>query len=95
MRPKTEGNKIIMFCGNCGFKEEVTEVKFTEKPVSKEKVIEVIEKEQEILPLITAECSKCKHSKAYFWLVQTRAGDEPETKFLRCEKCRHTWREYS
>ncbi|MBI2108536.1 transcription factor S, partial [Candidatus Woesearchaeota archaeon] len=31
---------------------------------------------------------------AYFWLVQTRAGDEPETKFLRCEKCSHTWRDY-
>ncbi|MBI1969528.1 transcription factor S, partial [Candidatus Woesearchaeota archaeon] len=21
-------------------------------------------------------------------------GDEPETKFLRCQKCRHTWRDY-
>ncbi len=95
MRPKTEGNKKIMLCGNCGYKEEAKEVKFTEKPVVKEKEIEVIEKEEEILPLTSAECPKCKHRKAYFWLVQTRAGDEPETKFLRCEKCRHTWRDYS
>ncbi|MEK6946569.1 MAG: transcription factor S, partial [Nanoarchaeota archaeon] len=34
------------------------------------------------------------HKTAYFWLVQTRAGDEPETKFLKCEKCGHTWRDY-
>ncbi|PJB94591.1 transcription factor S, partial [Candidatus Pacearchaeota archaeon CG_4_9_14_0_8_um_filter_35_24] len=24
----------------------------------------------------------------------TRAADESETKFYRCTKCDHTWREY-
>ena len=45
--------------------------------------------------IFVAECPKCGHRTAYFWLVQTRAGDEPETKFLRCEKCGHTWRDYN
>ena len=40
------------------------------------------------------ECPKCRHKKAYYWTVQTRAGDEAETKFLKCEKCSHTWRDY-
>ncbi|PIO07920.1 transcription factor S, partial [Candidatus Pacearchaeota archaeon CG10_big_fil_rev_8_21_14_0_10_35_219] len=31
---------------------------------------------------------------AYFWTMQTRAADESETKFYRCTKCDHTWREY-
>ena len=46
------------------------------------------------MPLTDEECPKCKHGKAYYWLVQTRAGDEPETRFFRCEKCKHTWRDY-
>ena len=38
--------------------------------------------------------SECGLGKARFWLVQTRASDEPETKFFKCEKCKHTWRDY-
>ena len=60
----------------------------------KKKKVEVIDKEIETLPLMEAECPKCHHRKAYYYLVQTRAADEPETKFLRCEKCKHKWRDY-
>jgi len=60
-----------------------------------EREIEVIEKtELETLPKTDAECDKCGHRTAFFWTVQTRAGDEPETKFLKCEKCGNTWRDY-
>ena len=55
----------------------------------------VLEEDTESHPLSDAECPKCGHNKAYFWLQQTRAGDEPETKFMKCEKCKHTWRDYS
>ncbi|GAI81579.1 unnamed protein product, partial [marine sediment metagenome] len=34
------------------------------------------------------------NEKAYFWSVQTRSGDEAETKFFKCTKCEFTWREY-
>ena len=47
---------------------------------------------EDTLPLTDADCPKCEHEKAYYWLVQTRAGDEADTKFLKCEKCKHTSR---
>ncbi len=40
------------------------------------------------------ECPECGHNKAYWVLQQTRGGDEPQTKFLCCVKCKYKWREY-
>lgn len=59
--------------------------------------IEVVNPDDDLntLPITEIECPECKNKKAYFWLVQTRAADEPETKFLKCTKCKHTWRDYS
>ncbi|MEM0290915.1 MAG: transcription factor S, partial [Thermoplasmata archaeon] len=31
---------------------------------------------------------------AYWMLKQTRAADEPETRFYICTKCGYRWREY-
>ena len=84
----------MMVC-SCGYKtKELMKIKET---VKKAKEIEVVDKELDLkaLPKTDAECPKCHHRKAYYWLVQTRASDEPETKFLKCEKCGHVWRDYS
>ena len=95
--PRKEGNKTGLSC-SCGYKskeKESTQIKETVKEkVSK---VEVIEKNQELesLPSMDVECPKCGHKKAKFWTMQTRASDEPETKFLKCEKCGHTWRDYN
>jgi len=93
--PKKDGNKKLLVC-SCGYKtKEIDKATIKETVIKKEKKVEVIEKgELETLPKIDAKCPKCGNKTAYFWLVQTRAGDEPETKFLRCEKCEHTWRDY-
>ena len=93
--PKKDGNKKLLVC-SCGYKtKEIDQATIKETVINKEKEVEVIEKgELETLPKTDATCPKCGHKTAYFWLVQTRAGDEPETKFLRCEKCEHTWRDY-
>ena len=93
--PKKDNNKKVMAC-SCGFKsKDVSAAKITEE-VTKEKEIEVIDKDEvETLPTTEIECPKCHNKTAYYWLVQTRASDEPETKFLRCTKCKHTWRDYS
>ncbi len=95
LKPRIEGNKNILVC-SCGYKSKDIAAKISEKAKQKEKEIEVIEKSQDLetLPKMEAKCEKCGHNSAYFWLVQTRAGDEPETKFLKCEKCSHTWRDY-
>jgi DNA-directed RNA polymerase subunit M len=53
------------------------------------------EAEQKVMPVVEVECPECKNKQAYFWEVQTRAGDEPPTKFFKCTKCKHTWRDYS
>ena len=70
------------------------QTKITENVAKKSKGVEVVEKKVNILPKTKAKCEKCGHGTAFFWTLQTRAGDEPETKFLRCEKCEHTWRDY-
>ncbi|MBU0471817.1 MAG: transcription factor S [Nanoarchaeota archaeon] len=96
LRPKTDKGKKVLYC-SCGFVNKQVEGAEIKEVVSKiEKEVEIVSDEEEkTLPLTDADCPKCKHNKAYYWLIQTRAGDEPETKFLRCEKCRHTWRDYS
>lgn len=92
--PKKENNKRVLHC-SCGFtNRDIKEVKITEQ-VNPEKEIVVVEREDyESLPKTKTECPKCGNKEAYFWTVQTRASDEPETKFLRCSKCKHTWRDY-
>jgi len=93
--PKKESSKKVLVC-SCGYKSsEVEKTKLTETITNKSKAIEIIENpDMETLPKTEVECDKCGHRTAYFWTVQTRAGDEPETKFLKCEKCRHIWRDY-
>ena len=39
-------------------------------------------------------CPKCGNTEAYWYMQQTRGGDEPQTKFLKCTKCGYSWREY-
>lgn len=81
---------------SCGYVEKNTENVVLKENIIKPKEIEVIERDDDqALPQMDAECEKCKNTKAYYWLQQTRAGDEPETKFLKCTKCKHVWRDYS
>jgi len=94
--PRKEGSKKILVC-SCGYKtNNVEKTKITETLIKKEMEVEVIENEKEnILPITKAECEKCGNKEAFYWTLQTRAGDEPETKFLRCTKCEKTWRDYN
>ena len=95
MIPKRKDGKIVLVCTNCGYEMpfEGKKVGFSEK-IKPAKKIEVVEKEHNILPITKAKCPRCGNDKAYYWTVQTRAGDEPETKFLKCTKCGYIWREY-
>jgi len=44
---------------------------------------------------IKIDCEKCHNQEGVWWTFQTRSADEPETKFYRCTKCNHTWRDYT
>ena len=94
MMPKKVNGNMVYAC-SCGYidKKEKAETSFKEK-VKEEKDVEVIEGNFETRPVTDAECPKCGNDKAWYYLVQTRASDEPETKFLQCTKCKHKWRDY-
>ncbi|MCF7910393.1 transcription factor S [Candidatus Pacearchaeota archaeon] len=84
-----------MGCPRCGYSsKEKSDLKTSEKMKKKEEVGVYSKKDEKMLPTVYEECRKCGNQKAYFWTVQTRAGDEAETKFFRCTKCEYTWREY-
>ena len=90
MSPK----KGVMVC-SCGYEQEQSEGAKVKENIEDKSEVDVVDKEvEDPSPEIEAECPECGHNKAKFWTVQTRASDEPETKFFRCVKCNHTWRDY-
>ena len=89
-------DKKMVSC-SCGYRSK-------QKPslVIKEKIklgkhdkIEVVDRQIETLPKTDEECPECGHGKAYYWTLQTRAGDEAETRFFECVKYKNRWRSYS
>ncbi|MDK2849699.1 MAG: transcription factor [Candidatus Woesearchaeota archaeon] len=95
--PKTVGNKKKLVCLKCGYEEPLDKNKNAKisESIKQQKEIEIIEKSNdENLPVTDVECPKCGNNKAYFWLLQTRSADEAETKFFKCTKCGHVWRDY-
>lgn len=81
----------------CGYSDSEKPVGLIKEKVDTTKVREIVVEEKEIQtnPLDkNIECPKCKHKGAYWWLLQTRASDEPETQFFKCEACSHQWRDY-
>lgn len=95
MVPIKKGSTAYMKCRGCGkeIKKEMKALKIVEEKV-RMKGVPVIENDTTLLPLTDKECPTCEHDRAYWWLQQTRSADEPPTQFFRCEKCKHTWREY-
>ena len=96
--PKNAEGKAQLKC-SCGYSSTDTDsAKITEKikqkPKHEERHFEAAAEEKINAPVTDVECPKCHNDKAYYWTRQTRAGDEGETKFHQCTKCKHKWREY-
>ena len=82
-------------CPRCGTKaKNKVRIESSEKIQAKPGIGVISDKDTDVFPVTNAVCPKCNNKEAYFWTSQTRAGDEAETKFFRCTKCKHTWREY-
>jgi len=82
-------------CPRCSYLAKgKTKLTTSEKIGEKKEIAVVSKKDAKVLPVVNEKCKKCSHPHAYFWTVQTRAGDEAETKFFKCCKCEHTWRSY-
>jgi len=96
MVAKTEKNKTVLTCRKCGSTmSEYTPIEISEE-VKKDPLDDVIiiEKNDEALPKTKSVCPKCENKEAFWWMQQTRSIDEAPTLFLRCTKCKHSWREY-
>ena len=93
--PKKLQGKMAYEC-SCGYSAPVNADDSVKEKVTDSKDIEVIDESKDVdaNPLVDVVCPKCAHNKAHFWLEQTRSGDESETKFFKCEKCKHVWRDY-
>lgn len=94
LMPKAEGRKTLLIC-NCGYKSVEKEDIVMKETIKSHAKFEVVdEKVLDVMPKTSETCPKCKHGEAYFWMMQTRAADEAETKFFQCVKCGHRWRVY-
>ncbi len=94
MKPKVVNGKRVMVCERCGhIVEEVASAR-VKLVLEHVKDRAYIAERVENLPKVKALCPRCGHNEAYFWVQQTRAADEPPTRFYRCVKCGYTWREY-
>lgn len=93
LRPKKEEDKVIMTC-SCGYTSDSKGSGSIKEKAKETADVEVVDQDFETMPITKEECPKCKNKEAYYWLVQTRSADEAMTKFLRCTKCKHTWRDY-
>ena len=69
-------------------KSKHTRLKKVEEAPSEDEIMEDTEFEE-------IACPKCNAKKAISWVEQTRASDEPPTRFYKCASCGYTWREYS
>jgi len=82
-------------CPRCNYiaKGSVS-IKVTEEGNDRAAVAVVSEKNSDVHPITEYICEKgkCKSKKAYFWIRQMRSGDEPESKFYKCVKCKNVVR---
>ncbi len=95
--PAKKGHSTVLRCPKCGYEEEASgTVKdaYTHRSSVSRKSDIIVSQGRSDAPTIKARCSRCGNEEAYVWMQQTRAADEPPTRFYRCTKCGYTWREY-
>ncbi|AKG39401.1 hypothetical protein MA03_05860 [Infirmifilum uzonense] len=100
MLPAVVDGRKVLKCRSCGYVKESNnpgnayrlEEKVQRHPLDK---ITVLDVNVSTLPVVPFKCENCGNDKAYVYEVQTRAGDEPATRFYICTKCRKVYREYA
>ncbi len=99
MVPRRREGQQVYVCPKCGYEDASTgpgiRIARSINHSVKEKIIVVEGDTPKGLPKMKGiVCPKCGHEEAYYWLQQTRAADEPSTRFYKCVRCGHVWREY-
>ncbi len=92
---ETEGKKVL-HCPSCGTSKEIGASSrrgyvLSSATPSNDNVVVV---KEEVVPYAKtkANCRRCGNAEAYYYSVQTRGGDEAETVYLTCTKCKHVWK---
>ena len=88
-----EKGKVKFSCRKCGQASRNKDLKIVDSNTKKSKLFFVDDKENEE-ETVKIKCPSCSKMKAKYWIIQTRAADEPPTKFFKCVACDHTWRDY-
>jgi DNA-directed RNA polymerase subunit M len=98
MLPGKKENEVVNICRTCGNVSRSKKVTGTisEKLKIEEKKIVVLTEDDTLkqYPKTKEICPECGNNEAYWYMQQTRAADEPPTRFYTCTKCKHKWREY-
>ena len=90
-----EKGKVKFVCRKCGQASRNKDLKIIDSASKKSKIFFIDDKAKNDEETIRQKCPKCGKMKAIFWIIQTRAADEPPTKFFKCVACEHTWRDYN
>jgi len=94
MVPEEVGGKLMLVCNSCGYREQAGQEERRKHSSSKSENVLVVEEEVKTAPTTHVICPYCGADRAYWWIRQTRAADEPSTRFYKCVKCGRVWREY-
>jgi DNA-directed RNA polymerase subunit M len=98
MVPVKKEKGIVLACPKCGEVTKRSDPMVQKLGTAWESVVVIGKKEEKsirTLPTMKVVCQKCGNGEAYYWMVQTRGGDEASTQFFKCTKCGATWRESS
>ena len=95
--PTKKEKIVVLACPKCGEETRRSDPMVQKFGKPKESVVVIGKEDRNIqtLPTMKVNCQKCGHGEAFYWMVQTRGGDEASTQFFRCVKCGVTWRESS
>ena len=74
-------------CPRCTYTTKENIIIKIKETINEKVEVAVVGSKDSVNPITDFPCTKCKSKKAFFWLQQMRAGDEPESKFYKCVKC--------
>ncbi|MCC6003216.1 MAG: transcription factor S [Thermofilum sp.] len=99
MTPTIVNGKRVLKCAHCGYVSEgksSNTYRVSQKIMKSPKdAVSLVDIDISTLPVVEFKCENCGNNKAYVYELQTRAGDEPATRFYICTKCRKVYREYA
>jgi DNA-directed RNA polymerase subunit M len=94
--PTKKEKTVVLACPKCGEETKRADPIIQKLGAPKESIVVIGKGENlQTLPKMKVTCQKCGHGEAFYWMVQTRGGDEASTQFFKCTKCGRTWRENS